>query len=123
MFDQYTVNNVEAHVVGQQPTLLRKRGMIDGVQVTTFLDCGASTNVVRPGLASSVISKHRRELMRFDGSVPFPVELSTVEATVRMSDREFAHVIFTYAPSDSDQDVRLGFRAFAITSRRCTGSP
>ena len=59
VFDQYTINTVEVHVVDQPPTLLRKRGMIDVKQVTILFDCGAWTNVIRPGLASRVISKHR----------------------------------------------------------------
>ena len=123
VFDQYTINAVKVHVIDKQPNFLRKRGMIDGVQGTILLDCGTSTSVIRPGLASRVISKHRGQLKRFDGSLTSPAELSTVEATVRMSDIEFAYMIFTESPLDADQDVILGFRGFAITPRRWTGSP
>ena len=59
VFDQHTFNAVEVHVVDQQLTLLRKSGMVDGVQVTILFDCGASTKVIRPGLASRVNSNHR----------------------------------------------------------------
>ena len=98
--------------------------MIDGAPVTILLDCGASTNVICPSLVSRVIDKSQGQLKRLDGSLTSPAELSTVEATVRMSDREFVNMIFMESPLDADQDVIfLGFRGFAITPRRWTGSP
>ena len=103
-------------MVGQQPTLLRKRGMINGAPVTILLDCGASTNVICPSLVSRVIDKSQGQLKRLDGSLTSPAELSTVEATVRMSDREFVNMIFMESPLDADQDIIFGlpwFRDYA----------
>lgn len=54
-FDQFMVNTLQVNLANKQPYLLRKPGTLDGTPVTIMLNCRASTNVIRPGLASRVI--------------------------------------------------------------------
>ncbi|CCI11391.1 unnamed protein product [Albugo candida] len=107
VFDKFTVNAVQISLVNKQPYLLRNTGAIDGTPVTILLDCGASTNVIRPGLAAKVISTQRGQLNRFNGSLTSPDELATVEATVHKREGKFSNMTFTETRLDADQDVNF----------------
>ena len=112
VFDQFTVNTLQNNGVNYRPHLLRKTGSIDGVPVLILLDCGASTNVIRPGLATKVLRSQRGQLKRFDGSLTPPADLATVEATVRTNEGEFSNMIFTETHLDAEQDVIFGLPWF-----------
>ena len=78
MFDQFAVNISQVNEINYNPHLLRKTKSIDGILVRILLECGASANVIRPGLATTVLRLQRGQLKRFDGSLTSPAELETV---------------------------------------------
>ena len=56
VYDQYTINTVQANAESYSSSMLRKQRTINGTPVTILLDCGASTNFIRPGLITKVVS-------------------------------------------------------------------
>ena len=76
MFDRFTVNNLQVNGVNYKPYLLQKAGSIDGIPVTILLDCRASANLTRPGLATKVLSSQQGQLKGFNGSLTSPAELA-----------------------------------------------
>ncbi|KAF1319537.1 Retroelement pol polyprotein, partial [Globisporangium splendens] len=125
IFDKYTINTVELETqvdeiavnnsTEQKDTLIRKKGSIGDREVTILLDCGASANMIRPGLASKVIYVRQGRLQSFDGTLTTLLDISTVEASVAMKEGKFQDVRFTESDLAPEHDVIFGlpwFRQF-----------
>ena len=112
MFDRFTVNNLQVNGVNYKPYLLQKAGSIDGIPVTILLDCRASANLTRPGLATKVLSSQQGQLKGFNGSLTSPAELATVKATVHTDEGDIFNIIYTKTHLDAEQDIIFGLSWF-----------
>lgn len=63
-------------------SIIAQPGSIDDMPVVILLECGASPNVIRPGIATKVLRSRRGQLKRLDGSLTSAAELATVGARV-----------------------------------------
>jgi hypothetical protein len=118
VFDEFTINAVETvSPIGEinqvDCSLIRKSGIIDGEHVTVLLDCGASTNLIRPGIVQKVKSVSDMQLVSYDGSTRKLKDVKTVEADVNLGGMWFPGQEFTESELSSAQDVILGKPWFA----------
>ncbi|KAF4039828.1 hypothetical protein GN244_ATG07984 [Phytophthora infestans] len=68
----------------QKCNLFIKKGRINGRDVRILLDTGASTNMIKPGMASNVLLSRRLQAQRFDGTLTPATDVKHVEAPILM---------------------------------------
>ncbi|CAI5708341.1 unnamed protein product [Peronospora effusa] len=112
VYDRVTINAVEVtrksvaepiYVVSSsvqsdmpaQSRLLVRDGVIGCNSVNILIDSGASTNLIRPGLASKVLSEQRVQARRFDGTWTSSQPTKRVEGTIYIEGMEFPRMQFT----------------------------
>ncbi|POM67648.1 Hypothetical protein PHPALM_16314 [Phytophthora palmivora] len=68
----------------RKSNLFIKKGRVNGKDVRILLDTGASTNMIKPGLASTVLLSRRLQAQRFDGTLTPLTDVKQVESPVSM---------------------------------------
>ena len=72
-----------------QGRLLVRDGVIENKSVKILIDSGASTNLIKPDLASKILSAQKVQARRFDGTWTSSQPTNRVEDTVRIDGMEF----------------------------------
>ncbi|POM77209.1 Hypothetical protein PHPALM_5440 [Phytophthora palmivora] len=68
----------------RKSSLFIKKGRVNGKDVRILLDTGASTNMIKPGLASTVLLSRSLQAQRFDVTLTPLTDVKQVEAPVSM---------------------------------------
>ncbi|DAZ95950.1 TPA: hypothetical protein N0F65_009112 [Lagenidium giganteum] len=104
VFDKFTMNASEdqVHMVVNERELVRKAGTVDDKHVTIMLDSGATSNMIRPGLAERVTAVRQTQIQRFDGTWTQPAPMKKVEAQVTMDGHDFGNMEFTELSDNHD---------------------
>ncbi|CAI5728185.1 unnamed protein product [Peronospora farinosa] len=125
VYDRVTINAVEVRrkseaepiyivsssVQSDMPTqsrLLVRDGVIGGNSVKILIDSGASTNLIRPGLASKVLSEQKVQARRFDGTWTSSHPTKRVEDTIYIEGMEFPRMQFTEWDLPNTHDLIFG---------------
>ncbi|OWZ12973.1 Retroelement pol Polyprotein [Phytophthora megakarya] len=88
--------------------LFIKQGRVNGKNVQILLDTGASTNMVKPGLASTVLLSRRLQAQRFHGMLTPPTDAKHVEAPASMDGHFFPTMEFVESKRLESHDVIFG---------------
>ncbi|CAI5714125.1 unnamed protein product [Peronospora farinosa] len=125
VYDRVTINAVEVrrksvaepiYIVSSsvqsdmpaQSRLLVRDGVIGGNSVNILIDSGASTNLIRPGLASKVLSEQKVQARRFDGTWTPSHPTKRVEDTIYIEGMEFPRMQFTEWDLPDTHDLIFG---------------
>ncbi|POM69824.1 Pol protein [Phytophthora palmivora] len=85
-----------------------KKGRVNGKDVRILLDMGASTNRIKPGLASTVLLSRRLQAQRFDGTLTPLTDVKHVEAPVSMDGHFFPTMEFVEWKLSESHDIIFG---------------
>ncbi|OWY97705.1 Retroelement pol Polyprotein [Phytophthora megakarya] len=96
----------------RKSNLFIKKGRVIGKDVRIWLDTGASTNMIKPGLASTVLLSRRLQAQRFDGTLTPPTDVKHVEAPVSMDGYFFPTMEFVEWKLSESHDVIFGEPGF-----------
>ncbi|OWZ12754.1 DNA binding protein, partial [Phytophthora megakarya] len=88
--------------------LFIKKGRINGKDVRIWLDTGASTNMIKSGLASTVLLSRHLQAQRFNGTLTTPTDVKHVETPVSMDDYFFPTMEFVEWKLSESHDVIFG---------------
>ncbi|KAF1331550.1 Retroelement pol polyprotein, partial [Globisporangium splendens] len=92
----------------QPDRLFIVEAVIDKKVVKILLDTGATSNLIKPGIASKVLCSRRIQAQRFDGTVtPFKT-VKEVEATVKLRETTFPAMKFVEWNLPDGHDVIFG---------------
>ncbi|OWZ03763.1 Retroelement pol Polyprotein [Phytophthora megakarya] len=87
---------------------MRKEGRVNGKDVRILSDTGASTNMIKPGLASTVLLSRRLQAHRFDETLTPPTDVKNVEVPATMDGYFFPTMEFVEWKLSESHDVIFG---------------
>ncbi|CAH0493530.1 unnamed protein product [Peronospora farinosa] len=108
--EEEPINFVSSNVQSDMPAqsrLLVRDSVIRGNSVKTLIDSGASTNLIRPGLASKVSSEQKVRARRFDGMWTSSHTTKRVEDTIYIEGMEFSRIQFTKWDLPDTHDLKF----------------
>uniref|UniRef100_A0AAV1TGI5 CCHC-type domain-containing protein n=1 Tax=Peronospora matthiolae TaxID=2874970 RepID=A0AAV1TGI5_9STRA len=125
VYDRVTINKVEVQKDSEVPfidihssssgadipaksRLLVRDGVIGYKPVKILIDSGASTNLIKPGLASTVLSEQMVQARRFDGTWTSNQPTKRVEDTILIDGMEFPKMQFTEWDLPDTHDLIFG---------------
>ena len=131
VYDRVTINVVEVQRNSEVPSIaihsssseadipaqnwiFVRDGVIGNQTVKISIDSGASTNLIKPGLASKVLSKQMVQARRFDGTWTSSQPTKRVEDTIRIEGMEFPKMQFTKWNLPGTHDLIFGQPWFTI---------
>uniref|UniRef100_A0AAV1U0I3 CCHC-type domain-containing protein n=1 Tax=Peronospora matthiolae TaxID=2874970 RepID=A0AAV1U0I3_9STRA len=91
-----------------QSRLLVRDGVIGNKPVKILIDSGASTNLIKPGLASTVLSEQMVQARRCDGTWTSSQPTKQVEDTILIDGMEFPMMQFTEWDLPDTHDLIFG---------------
>lgn len=108
-----TVSTSIPKALGNNNQLLRQTGIIQGINMTILLDCGASCNLVRPGLVSQLVGTQQLQIQRFDGSMTPNTKVNVRQSSIEMNGTKFRDIAFIKCSLPSSHDIIFGQPWFA----------
>ncbi|DBA01024.1 TPA: hypothetical protein N0F65_002634 [Lagenidium giganteum] len=115
-FDEFTIATVN-EMPPKASNLLIKTGTIDGTEVKIMFDTGATTNLLRPGIAKKVVAIKDTSARRFDGTETPKFQTNIVEATVEVEGSNWGAVDFVEWDLSRDFDAIVGAMVLSVSTK------